>query len=185
LVLTLEAEKPIDIETVNSFRTGNNSMTIRAAVDGNLFRVLIYGEDGSSISAGINDIILINNDNRLIIKEIEFSSADGRLMKSLSGESSQSVVPSGFILEQNYPNPFNPITEIGFSLPKMSKVNLTVYNVLGQEVITLIESSMPSGNHTVIWDGRNDLGSSVGSGIYFYRLKADDFEAKRKMILLK
>ena len=185
LALTLKSEEPIYPQTGNGINIGIKGMTIKSAVDGKLLRLLIYSEDGTSIPAGINDIISMNNDNKLVIKEIEFSSADGVLLKTIVSRTSQPVVPSGFILEQNYPNPFNPITEIGFSLPKMSKVNLTVYNVLGQEVINLIESSLPSGNHRVIWDGRNELGAAVGSGIYFYRLTADDFEAKRKMTLLK
>ena len=185
LALTLKSEEPIYPQTGNGINIGIKGMTIKSAVDGKLLRLLIYSEDGTSIPAGINDIISMNNDNKLVIKEIEFSSADGVLLKTIVSRTSQPVVPSGFILEQNYPNPFNPITEIGFSLPKMSKVNLTVYNVLGQEVISLIESSLPSGNHRVIWDGRNELGAAVGSGIYFYRLTADDFEAKRKMTLLK
>ena len=185
LALTLKSEEPIYPQTGNGINIGIKGMTIKSAVDGKLLRLLIYSEDGTSIPAGINDIISMNNDNKLVIKEIEFSSADGVLLKTIVSRTSQPVVPSGFILEQNYPNPFNPITEIGFSLPKMSKVNLTVYNVLGQEVINLIESSLPSGNHRVIWDGRNELGAAVGSGLYFYRLTADDFEAKRKMTLLK
>lgn len=185
LALTLEAEEPIGVQIANKINIGIEGMTIKSAVDGKLLRLLIYSEDGISIPAGMNNIISVNDDNTLTIKEIEFSSAEGILMKTKMSESMQPVVPSGFILEQNYPNPFNPVTEIGFSLPKMSEVNLTVYNVLGQEVITLIESSLSSGNYKVIWDGRNELGSAVGSGIYFYRLTADGFKAKRKMILLK
>ncbi len=185
LALTLEADEPINMQVANSMVVSVNGMITKSSIDGNLLRLLVYSEDGTSLPAGENDIILINSDNKLTVKEIEVSSTDGMLLKTKLSESSHPVVPNGFILEQNYPNPFNPITEIGFSLPKMSKVKLTVYNVLGQEVITLIESSLPSGNHKVTWDGRNELGSAVGSGIYFYRLATDDFEGKRKMILLK
>ncbi len=185
MAVILEAEEPINMQVANSMVVSINGMITKSSIDGNLLRLLVYSEDGISLPAGKNDILLINTDNKLTIKEIEVSSADGMLLKTKLSESSHSVVPNGFMLEQNYPNPFNPITEIGFSLPKMSRVKLTVYNVLGQEVITLIESLLPSGNHKVIWDGRGELGSAVGSGIYFYRLTTENFEGKRKMILLK
>jgi len=89
-------------------------------------------------------------------------------------------IPYEFSLRQNYPNPFNPRTEISFSLPRMSFVNLSVYNLLGQKVETLINKEMEAGQYSVTWDGSN-----VGSGIYFYRLESGDFIETKKMLLLK
>jgi len=94
-------------------------------------------------------------------------------------------VPEVFDLSQNYPNPFNPVTHIQFSLANKVKVKLEVFNVLGQRVKTLVDSDMAPGKHEVTWDGRNDAGARVGSGIYFYRLKAGDYVNSRKMILIK
>jgi len=183
LAITLESNELIDSRIINIANI--DGMTVKSAVDGNLLRLLIYSENGRSIPSGLNNIFTIKNDNQLTINKIELSSADGVPLKTAIDNSSHVIVPDGFKLNQNYPNPFNPATEISFSLPKLSKVNLTVYNVLGQEVRTLIETSLPSGNYSVVWDGRNGQGISVSSGIYFYMLKADEFEAKRKMLLMK
>jgi len=94
-------------------------------------------------------------------------------------------VPSDFELSQNYPNPFNPETKIKFQLPIASKVILKVYNMLGQEVRTLVDSDMRAGYHSVVWDGRNDMGIQVASGVYIYRIKAAKYVTSRKMVLLK
>jgi hypothetical protein len=98
---------------------------------------------------------------------------------ALSGVRGTSL-PTVFSLAQNYPNPFNPATQIEFGLPAPSRVELTVYNVLGQTVATLVNGDMPAGNHTITWDG-----SSVSSGVYFYRLTTNGFVETKKMMLLK
>lgn len=92
---------------------------------------------------------------------------------------------STFKLERNFPNPFNPETVIRFNLPEASRVNLNVYNVLGQVVRTLVNQELPAGLHSVIWDGKNTQGSDVSSGVYFYRIKAGDFESTMRMTLLR
>lgn len=94
-------------------------------------------------------------------------------------------VPSTYALSQNYPNPFNPSTEISFDLPKASQVELSIFNVLGQEVRSLVNRSMEAGQHKIAWDGRNGSGSQVSSGVYFYRLAAGSFSETKKMMLLK
>ncbi len=100
-------------------------------------------------------------------------------------------LPSSFALGQNYPNPFNPSTRISFSLPVLSSVRLMVYNLLGQEVATIVNADLPAGRHEVLWGGADDAGRAVASGVYFYRLVASApgggqiFSSIRKMILLK
>ncbi|MEW6049465.1 MAG: FlgD immunoglobulin-like domain containing protein [Candidatus Zixiibacteriota bacterium] len=96
-----------------------------------------------------------------------------------------SGLPQNFDLKQNYPNPFNPSTEISFDLPVASKVELTVYNVLGQQVRTLVNEEMTAGSHVATWDGRATDGNQVASGVYFYRISAERFEMTKKMLLLK
>jgi hypothetical protein len=88
-------------------------------------------------------------------------------------------------LGKNYPNPFNPETEISFSLPERMQVSLIVYNILGEKVKTLVNEEMDAGTHTVHWNGRDEAGNSVASGIYFYRLKAEDFDQTMRMVLMK
>lgn len=96
-----------------------------------------------------------------------------------------STLPGSFELQQNYPNPFNPTTTIEFALPTATDVEIWVYNVTGQRVRTLVNRTMPAGYHEIAWDGTNDGGEQVGSGVYFYRIEAGDFVQSKKMMLLK
>jgi hypothetical protein len=94
-------------------------------------------------------------------------------------------IPSEFALSQNYPNPFNPTTSIKFAIPENANVQLNVYNMLGQKVRTIMDGMQDAGYYTVNWDGTNDLGSKVSSGIYIYRISAGKYNATMKMNLLK
>ncbi|MCP3685484.1 MAG: T9SS type A sorting domain-containing protein, partial [bacterium] len=101
-------------------------------------------------------------------------------------DQSDSIVPSIFALKQNYPNPFNATTKIDFSLPKTTLVTLTIYNILGQKVKTLVHAVKSSGDYSVVWDGADAYGMNVSSGVYIYRLATNSgFIQSEKMILLK
>jgi hypothetical protein len=104
---------------------------------------------------------------------------------SLASRTPNVVLPTEFDLAQNAPNPFNPSTQISFALPSAAKVSLTVYNVLGQQVKTLVDEYMTAGYQTVTWDGTDNSSASVASGIYFYRITAGEFADTKKMLLLK
>jgi len=95
------------------------------------------------------------------------------------------LVPLKYELSQNYPNPFNPTTQIQFEIPENQKVTLTVYDILGRNICTIVNSEMNAGKYTKIWDGRDNSGSEVASGIYFYRLQTDNFVKVRKMVLVR
>ena len=95
------------------------------------------------------------------------------------------VLPEVFKMHQNYPNPFNPVTNLKFDLPKRADVKLVIYNMLGQEVSTLINRDLRAGYHNVLWNGTDKFGQPVGSGVYIYRIKAGDFTSSKKMLLLK
>jgi hypothetical protein len=92
----------------------------------------------------------------------------------------QNINPTEFKLYQNYPNPFNPTTRINYSLPKAGKVELFVYNLLGQKLVELVNSEKPAGHHTINFDASN-----LSSGVYFYSLQAGQFINVKKMILLE
>ena len=94
-------------------------------------------------------------------------------------------IPSTFNIEQNYPNPFNPETIIKFSLPEAEFVTLKIYNMLGQEVITLIQEQKNLGNHSVVWNGKDNRGNQLASGTYIYRITAGEFNSTKKMVLIK
>ena len=85
----------------------------------------------------------------------------------------------------NYPNPFNPQTNISFTLPNDANVSIVIFNVKGQRVRTLKNEDMKSGQHSVVWNGTNDSGQSVGSGVYFYKLQAGEHSATKRMLLMK
>ena len=97
-----------------------------------------------------------------------------------------SSIPNQFTLYQNYPNPFNPTTHISYDLTKsFNNVNLRIYNILGQEVVELVDEAQDAGSYEVVWDAVDAGGNKVSSGIYFYRLVTDNQTLARKMVLLK
>ena len=93
--------------------------------------------------------------------------------------------PEVFALHENYPNPFNPSTTLSFDLPKISNVNITIYNMLGQKVKTFSMQNTSAGYHSVRWNGTNDLGERVSTGIYLYQLHTREFVKTRKMVFMK
>ncbi len=95
------------------------------------------------------------------------------------------TLPTQYELDQNYPNPFNPSTTLRYSLKKGGFVELSIYNILGRKVKTLVSGEQDAGSHDVFWDGRNDSGDPVASGLYFYRLTAGDYVNTKKMLLVK
>ncbi len=97
----------------------------------------------------------------------------------------QTSVPKDFSLGQNYPNPFNPTTTLRYNVATAGKVTMKVYNILGQEVRTLVNAVREPGFYEVMWDGRSDTGSQVSSGVYIYRMEAGKFIQTRKMLFVK
>jgi hypothetical protein len=118
-----------------------------------------------SIDISSDGIVYWSDQYELIVNDIETLS---------------SLVPKSFKLGQNYPNPFNPITAIGYQLSAVSDVELSIYNLLGQKVATLVSEKQKAGSHQVEWDGGN-----FSSGVYYYRIKAGDFQDVKKMIIIK
>lgn len=100
-------------------------------------------------------------------------------------EETISLVPGHYSLSQNRPNPFNRTTVIEYSLPHRTRVNITVYNLLGQKIKTLIDDIKPAGSFGIAWDGADNDGRHVASGIYFYQLETDNFSDTRKLVFLK
>jgi hypothetical protein len=94
-------------------------------------------------------------------------------------------LPTTYSLSQNYPNPFNPTTEIHFEIPERAHVTLTVYNVVGQKITTLVDKELMPDRYVVDWDGTSDSGAKVATGVYFYKLQAEKFVETKKMMLLK
>ena len=94
-------------------------------------------------------------------------------------------IPSSYALHQNYPNPFNPVTDIKFDLPDAGYVQLVIYNITGQKIRTLVSDNLEAGFHQIRWNGTNEYNESVATGMYFYQLKAGNYHATKKMVILK
>ncbi|HSR16783.1 MAG TPA: FlgD immunoglobulin-like domain containing protein, partial [Ignavibacteriaceae bacterium] len=110
-----------------------------------------------------------------------------KLMTSVDDDKKK-IIPETQLIARNYPNPFNPSTIISFSIPydlTNSRTELIVYNIQGEVVRRLSDETLPSGNYLTRWDGANDLGSQVTSGIYIYSLRVADKQVSGKMTMIK
>ena len=88
-----------------------------------------------------------------------------------------------YALSHNYPNPFNPTTTIRYQVPEDARVVITVYNMLGHEMTTLVDQHLPDGYYRAVWDGRNQAGLQVVGGVYIFRMEANQFNRTRKVLL--
>jgi hypothetical protein len=126
---------------------------------------------------------------------LEFVGAAGRLTLGGNGfvnENAQILselevvaLPTSYVLEQNYPNPFNPGTTVKFKIPAKGPVQLTIYNLRGQKIRTLVDAILDPGEFNAAWDGRNDAGDLVSSGTYIYHMRAGSFVSSQKMMLVR
>lgn len=168
----------------------NNSVNLYAGTDLGIF---------STTDGGINWVQDVNGMGDVSVADMNYRSSDntifaathgrGMFSASLSGATSVSVadnqIPNSFELSQNYPNPFNPSTTIRYALPEGRNVKIIVYDINGKEITTLINDYQNAGIHNIVWNGKNNSGQQVVSGIYFYNMQAGNFSQTKKMILLK
>ena len=108
------------------------------------------------------------------------------MIDTTTTDSNTPDVPKSFTLSQNVPNPFNPITTIAFDIASDQQVSLKIYDVQGRLIRTLVNEQMQARSYSVQWDGKNDRGSMVASGVYFYQLQAgSEYRAVKKLILMR
>ena len=119
-------------------------------------------------------------DNICYFDNIIFSSSN-----SVGIHNKSEILPKGFVLHQNYPNPFNPITSLRYDLPEDGLVNITIYDMVGRIVKTLVNSSQTAGFKSVQWNATNDRNELVSAGLYLYTIQAGEFRQTKKMVLLK
>ena len=151
---------------------------------GDEFRILLMGRDAKPLPLG-DHLVNLKRDN-LEIATVSLADCQGELVAAKQ-EHDKGSLPTRFALHQNYPNPFNPSTSISYFVgaEAATRVSLRIYNVAGQLVKTLVDEDQSPGEHQVIWDGKNEQGDEVASGVYFYRLNVSDFSDSRRMVLLK
>lgn len=151
-------------------------------------------QPGQGIAAGSGTVLLIPIALRegstetpdFELSEVIVASAQAqRIPVTIGAPVKASVLPTTFSLSANRPNPFNPSTQIAYDVPQQAQITLTVYNLLGQEVVTLVNEVKAAGRYTVTWNGRNARGFAVASGVYVYRMVAGEFSETKRMTLMK
>jgi len=118
-------------------------------------------------------------DNIIYFDNISFYS------NSVGIDNRSETFPQGFVLEQNFPNPFNPSTTLRYELPEDGLVNVTIYDMMGRQVSTLLSSHQTAGYKSIQWNATNDFGKPVSAGVYLYQIQAGEFVQTKKMVLLK
>ena len=122
----------------------------------------------------VEDIVV--GDGEILVIDFEYG---------FVGSEDPIIIPQMTKLHNNYPNPFNPTTTISYDLNNNSKVKLEIFNIKGQKVLTLEDGEKTAGHHNIVWNGKDSEGSSVSSGVYFYKLDTEDYSSVKKMILMK
>ncbi len=142
------------------------------------------GEDQFGLAAG--DQFYLTVDDIKTDEVFEWTSNGARIeINALAASGAVDNLPLEYSLDQNYPNPFNPTTTILFTMPATGHAKIEVFNVLGRLIATPFDGQATVGNNQVVWDGRSFSGEMTASGVYFYRLTADNYTETRKMMLLK
>ncbi|MFH0735935.1 MAG: T9SS type A sorting domain-containing protein, partial [bacterium] len=133
-----------------------------------------------------HSVVIKQSENGSLIGAIYLDDMQKDILTDVDENLDLQTIPNTYALGQNFPNPFNPTTQIRFNLPEASVVSLAVYNVLGQKINTLINNKeFNSGSFNVTWNGQNDFGMTVPSGVYFYRIETPNFVETKKMMMLK
>ena len=127
----------------------------------------------------------VNNNLTFEILNAMVDDVDGLALSTNVSDYEARALPTVYALSQNYPNPFNPTTTIDYSIPKSGNVELVIFNMTGQKVRTLVSGKQDAAFYKIVWDGRNELGENVASGLYFYRLVSGSFSNIEKMTLIK
>jgi predicted transposase YbfD/YdcC len=150
-------------------------------------RALAYGVDstGGATLSQINMAVDAINEAFDECRFVTYCGAVRPIITLSKGAQSSASVPTEFTVSQNYPNPFNPVCMIAYALPTDCQVRLDIYNILGQKVRVLVDEYQSAGYKSVTWDGKDDHGQELASGVYFYRLEAGNFTQARKMVLMK
>ncbi|HDY75356.1 MAG TPA: T9SS type A sorting domain-containing protein [Candidatus Marinimicrobia bacterium] len=125
-----------------------------------------------------DNIVTLNSTASVMVDDITY-------INELAIDSGENIVPHRFNLSQNYPNPFNPTTTINYELAYASDVQLIVYNIVGREIIKLVDNRENAGTHNIKWNGRDKYGVEMASGVYIYQLKSGNNSTSRKLLLIK
>ena len=172
----------------------SRARTAGDGTEGDLIHVTYELADGASLPDQVTFYIGLANlpgtsmDPELLNVVCGYPDADNPVAVSTSamGIDGNETIPDEFALNQNYPNPFNPSTQISFDVPQGGEhIMLNIYNILGQNVSTLVNGVINPGTYTMEWNATDEAGNPVASGIYFYELRSSSFTARKKMLLIR
>ena len=182
--IPIVGEDKADIERISARAIwGEQEQT--CSTDGNLVKIEVSKFEG--IATGAEVSVEVVGDDGIYYGETVITVGEDPITvaSTLTLAKVAPSLPEQFALHGNVPNPFNPATSIAFDLPEETQVDLSVYNITGQMVRKVVSEKLPAGYHHVVWDGRVDNGRIAPAGVYFYTLRAGDFSAQRRMMLVK
>jgi hypothetical protein len=175
------------LELVQGGITGIGAVSVTKETEAGVVDVNSYFLDGE-----FNGTITVAFQSKGMSKDLDFELVNAsvsidNVISAVDKLESVTVkaIPTVYALSQNFPNPFNPTTTIEYSIPQSGNVNLVIYNMAGQKVRTLVNENQPASYKKVVWDGKNDMGETVGAGMYFYKLVSGNFSKIQKMTLIK
>jgi hypothetical protein len=175
------------LELVNEGIVGLGTVSITKQLEEGMLDVNSY-----FVEDEFNGSITIGFKSRGMNKDLDFELVNAgvsidNVISAVNDVEKLSVkaVPAAYSLAQNYPNPFNPTTTIEYSIPESGHVELAIFNLAGQKVRTLVNEQQTASYQKVVWDARNDMGETVGAGLYFYKLVSGNFSKIQKMTLIK
>jgi hypothetical protein len=192
---TVQCPLAVAISSFN-VRATDRGAELNARFESTFPSVLVHVYRGDGHEGGLNDLQSIAMNGKSNFTYVDETAVPGKSYRYMIGVvdgegefvspiQSFTMPSASTRLEQNSPNPFNPQTAIRFSLSSKENVTLAIYDVSGRLVRVLMSGAQDTGTHSITWDGRNDAGATVGSGVYFYRLDAGKFTATKKMVMLK
>jgi subtilisin family serine protease len=171
------------------FTQGSNlsSFEVASANSGDTSRVyLIYSMKGESLPKGTYVLGTFGGlDKGVEISSVIISDPKGQGIVTEIYNNGVPVIPKEYYISQNYPNPFNPTTTIQYGVPAQTKANIVIYNILGQRIRTFELGEVKPGRYQMVWDGRNNYGRTVASGVYIYRFESQKYTKALKMLFLK
>ena len=172
------------ISDVSIMVGGLNSVDFITTGEGPIFNIL-YMVDNDAEAGNVNMIL-----SSVILADIfgnynvQYTGVNGVFIISLLSTGSESIIPEKFSMSANYPNPFNPVTHVNFDIPNQSNVTFTIYSLLGQEILSVSASYEP-GSYKFTWNGRDQLGNELSSGVYLLKMETENFLKTRKLVLMK
>ena len=186
-VFEISNEFAVDGENFDPDLSTSVSMNLASQFQSDTLRALFYFLDGNYVTEGSRQLFEISSEpyQNITLLSAELVTPDGESIEVVTGSEKETTLPGDYNLSQNYPNPFNPSTKISFEIPLAGNVALSIFDILGRRVRSLANERYEAGKHEMIWDGKDDSGSSVASGVYFYRLVSKEKMISKKMTLVK